>query len=95
MPGSNALNYPYIYIGLQKALISFLSHYAANSIEDGLDLTDIEPSVSALDEKLYSLMRAKGITELSFYNIDQVIYLISDNLLKRYTNTIRGMSNGS
>ena len=93
LPGSSELNYPYLYIGLQKALISFLSHYT-DSIEDTLDLTNVEP-LSALDEKLYSLMRAKGIPELSFDTVDQVIYLISDNLLKRYTSAIRGMSNGS
>lgn len=94
MSGSNELNYPYIYIGLQKALISFVSHYT-NHIDDSLDLSEVGELSSSLDEKLYQLMTAKKIDELSLNNMDHVIYLISDKLISRFTNTIRGMHNGN
>ncbi len=94
MPRGEAFNYPYIYIGLQKALIGFLFHYTEN-VEEGINLSDIGELVSALDGKLYSLMETKGVRELSLDNIDQVIYLISDHLLSKYTNAVKGMSNGN
>lgn len=93
-PEGDALNYPYIYIGLQKALINFLFHYTEN-VEEGVELSDIGEPISVLDGKLYNLMETKGIIELSLDNMDQVIYLISDNLLSKYVNAVRGMRNGN
>lgn len=96
---SSQLNYPYLYIGLQKAIIAFISHYNKNSedgnLEEGIRLEDIGERINALDDKLYQLMDAKGITELNLDNIDNTIYLISDQLIKRYVSVIRGLYNGN
>ena len=87
-------NYPYIYLGLQKALSMFLIHNATDSAEDGVDLEDIDPPENALESKLYSLMIAKNVSELNWDNMDEVIYKISDNIVRRYSDAIRRTVNG-
>ena len=87
-------NYPYIYLGLQKALSMFLVHNALESAEDGVDLEEIDPPENALEAKLYSLMIAKNVSELNWDNMDEVIYKISDNIVRRYSDAIRRTVNG-
>ena len=70
----NLIN-PYIYIGLQKALLSFLMKYTQDN-DDELELFEIGEIETPLDEKLLSLMKAKKITYLSLDNVDEVIHLI-------------------
>lgn len=82
--GSKELNYPYIYMGLQKALMSFLMHANPDNPEEGVQVDEMEPPENPLEVKLYSLMQAKNITELSMNNLDEVVYRISDNLIMRY-----------
>lgn len=89
--GSKELNYPYIYMGLQKALMNFLIHANPDNPEDGLRVDEMEPPENPLESKLYSLMQAKNIMELSMDNLDEVIYQISDNLLMRYHDAVRGL----
>lgn len=89
--GSKELNYPYIYMGLQKALMSFLIHANPTNPEEPLDVEEMEPPENALESKLYSLMRAKNITELSISNLDEVVYQISDKLVMRYNDAVRGL----
>lgn len=86
-PVSAALNNPYIYMGLQKALYRFI----VNNGEDGelVDLESIDPPADGLDFKLYNLMRKKMISELSIENIDEVICSISDKILERYNAAVR------
>lgn len=91
---SKELNYPYLYLGLQKALISFLIHANPDNPDEGVDVEEMEPPENALESKLYSLMQAKNIAELSMDNLDEVIYKISDNLIMKYHNAVRGMHNG-
>lgn len=91
---SKELNYPYLYLGLQKALASFLMHANPNNPDEGVDVEEMEPPENALESKLYSLMQAKNISELSMENLDEVIYKISDNLIMKYHNAVRGMHNG-
>lgn len=91
--GSNLTN-PYIYMGLQKALFAFLIKYTQRP-EDGLELCDIGEISSPLDEKLLLLMSSKRIDLLTLENIDEVIHLISDNIIKKYVDTVRGLSNGN
>lgn len=91
---SKELNYPYLYLGLQKALISFLMHANPDNPDEGVDVEEMEPPENALESKLYSLMQSKNISELSMENIDEVIYKISDNLIMKYHNAVRGMHNG-
>lgn len=91
---SKELNYPYLYLGLQKALISFLMHANPDNPDEGVDVEEMEPPENALESKLYSLMQSENISELSMENIDEVIYKISDNLIMKYHNAVRGMHNG-
>lgn len=78
--GSKEFNYPYIYMGLQKALISFLLHANTENPEEGIQVDEMEPPENPLESKLYSLMQAKNITELSM-----------DNLLMKYHDAVRGL----
>lgn len=92
---SREFNYPYLYLGLQKALISFLIHMNPENPEDGVHIDEIEPPEGPLDNKLYSLMQAKNITEINLNNIDEIIYKMSDKLIMRYVDAIRRLHNGS
>ena len=87
-PQSKTLNNTYVYMGLQKALYKFI----VDNGEDGsVDLDSIAPPENGLDLKLYSLMKKKMIDEVSFENIDSVIYLISDRIIEKFMNTVRGL----
>lgn len=92
---SKELNYPYIYMGLQKALMEFLYHNSSINPEEGIQIDEMDPPGNALELKLYSLMQAKNVTELSMDNIDEVVYKISDNLLMRYKDAVRGIGNAN
>ena len=93
-PQSAALNNPYIYMGLQKALYRFILNNGSDGEE--VDLDDIDPPDDGLEFKLYNLMKGKMITELNIDNIDEVIYAISDKILDKYAATVRRMySNGN
>lgn len=92
---SRELNYPYLYMGLQKALIAFILHENPASPEEGLSIYEMDPPQNALDGKLYNLMVAKGIAELNINNIDETIYRMSDNLVSRYADVVRGLHSGN
>lgn len=91
MQNSKELNYPYIYMGLQKALIGFINHAENENLDEGIQIDEMEPPENALENKLYRLMTAKNITELSMDNLDEVIYKISDHLLMKYCDVVRGI----
>lgn len=82
------LSNPYVYMGLQKALYRFINEYKGD--KDWVDIFDIDPS-DPLSSKLNNLMKAKLIEELNYENIDEVIDLITDGILEKYNNAIRGM----
>lgn len=92
-PQSAALNNPYIYMGLQKALYRFILTHGEG---EEVDLESIDDPGEGLDFKLYNLMKKKMISELNIDNMDEVIYSISDKILDRYTAAVRRMySNGN
>ncbi|MCP3032378.1 hypothetical protein LF817_13615 [Halobacillus sp. A1] len=93
LPRSTVLNNPYIYAGLSKALQTFI----INNGEDGdVDLEELPEPEGSLDLKLYNLMKKKQVTELNMDNIDEVIYLISDRIIEKYTAALgEVVSNGS
>lgn len=93
LPRSTVLNNPYIYAGLSKALQTFIN----NNGEDGdVDLEDLPEPEGSLDLKLYNLMKKKQVAELNIDNIDEVIYLISDRIIEKYTAALgEVVSNGS
>lgn len=83
---SGVLNNTYVYMGMQKALYRFISTYG----EDGVvTLSEISVPEDGLDFKLYNLMNAKMVEELTFDNVDEVIYTISDKILEKYANAVR------
>ena len=91
---SSTLNNPYIYMGLQKALYRFILNNGKEAEE--VDLDEIDPPENGLDFKLYNLMKKKMVKEVNMDNIDEVIYLISDKIIEKYTAAVRGMySNGN
>lgn len=87
---SNTLNNPYIYMGLQKALMRFIVTNSADG--EQVDLEEIEIPIDQLDLKLYNLMKKKLVTEVRINTIDEVIHVISDRIIERYTAAIRGLS---
>lgn len=94
LPQSRNLNNPYLYMGLQKALMAFLIRFAEESAEEGVDIREVdEMQCSPLEEKLLSLMRSKDIERFDLTTIDSIIYLISDDILTKYVETVRGLSN--
>lgn len=94
LPQSRNLNNLYLYMGLQKALIAFLIRFAEESAEDGVDIREIdEMHCSPLEEKLLRLMKSKNIDEFDLTTIDSVIYSISDDIITKYVETVRGLSN--
>jgi len=77
-------------MGLQKALLQFIY----NNCEDGeeeVDLVRMDVPSDGLDLKLYNIMQHKLVEDLSVENIDEVIYLISDKIIEKYTSAIRGL----
>lgn len=90
----NALNLPYVYMGLQKALTRFVSQYS----EDGEEvfLEDLSVPEDLLDQKLYNLMRNKHIEDFTIDTIDEVIHRISDKMINKYTEAVKElMSDGN
>lgn len=88
-PMSNTLNNHYIYMGLQKALYRFIVTHS----EDGesVDLEQLDHPEDGLDFKLYTLMKKKMVQELNVENMDEVICLISDKILDKHANAIKGL----
>lgn len=90
LPMSHTLNNPYIYMGLQKALMRFILN---NSVDgEQVDLEEIDIPIDQLDLKLYNLMKKKLVMEVRIDTIDEVIHVISDRIIERYTAAIRGLS---
>jgi hypothetical protein len=89
---SPTLNNPYVYMGLQKALLRFIVNNSTDEGKEEVNLDDIEVPIDSLDFKLYNLMKKKMVNELSVTNIDEVIYSITDKVIEKYTAAIRGLS---
>lgn len=94
-PNSKVLNYPYIYMGLQKALTQFfitISKDDPDKENEEIYIDDLKSDYfEGLNYKLLSLMKNKGIKEISLENIDEIIYKISDNIIEKYSKAIDKM----
>ncbi|MDU1453397.1 MAG: hypothetical protein E6912_01285 [Paeniclostridium sordellii] len=88
-PISSVLNNIYVYMGLQKALYRFIINNSNGGEEVYID--EIEVPTDGLDFKLYNLMKSKMVEELNVENIDEVICLISDKIIEKYTSAVRGL----
>lgn len=96
IPNNRNLTNPYLYIGLQKALMALITSNLEQQgdIDEGININNIDASnLSALDTKLFKLLKQKGIEELSFNSLDKVIHLMSDNILGKYVNRVGGLYN--
>ena len=59
-----------------------------------MDLDEIDLPTEGLDMKLYNLMKSKMIKSVSLDNMDEVICLITDRIIDRYTSAVRGLYTG-
>lgn len=59
-----------------------------------MDLDEIDLPTEGLDMKLYNLMKLKMMKSISLYNMDEVICLITDRIIDRYTSAVRGLYTG-
>jgi hypothetical protein len=88
-PNSTVLNYPYIYMGLQKALYKMIVENSDDN--ESLFIDDIEPPTNGLSFKLYNLMKSKFVDEININNLDEVICKISDRILEKFSLEIKGI----
>jgi hypothetical protein len=89
------LNYPYIYMGLQKALFNFINKNGDPDLEF-VEMNQIETSnFSNLDVKLYNLIKSKGIDSFGYDEIDDVISSISDKIIEKFSLAVGRLSNGN
>lgn len=86
----NELNYPYIYMGLQKAFDRFVRVNGGE--EESVSIDSMEPPEDSLDLKLYNLCISKMVDCITYDNIDEVIYKITDRILDKYTRAVKGLS---
>ena len=89
-PNSSILNYPYIYMGMQKALMKMIKEKSDDG--ESLDFNDMEMPEEPLYAKLYNLLKSKGIDGVDINNIDEVIYKSSDRILETFSNVIKGLN---
>lgn len=87
---SSELKNMYIYTGLSRALIRFLNNNAHGDeiiyLDEGTDTS------STLDSKLFELMKNKGVKELSYNNIDNVISRISFRIIESFVSSIERLN---
>ena len=89
-PNSTALNYPYIYMGLQKAIYKMIIENSDDN--ESLLINEMEPPTNGLSFKLYNLMRSKFVEEVNLGNVDEVISQISDKIIEKFTLAVKGIS---
>ncbi|MCD8824075.1 hypothetical protein [Mammaliicoccus sciuri] len=84
----------YLYTGLSRALLRFIDNY---SEEEYVDIELLSDNLeNDLDQKLLDLMKNKGVKEISYDQIDEVIDKISDRIIEKYIIALkRGMENGN
>ena len=93
---SRYLNYPYLYMGLQKALMKFIleiNNLKDEDFDEPIALLELsEEGLTSLNIKLLKLMLNKGLTEIQYNDIDEIINKISDKIIDNYTQIIERIS---
>ena len=79
----------YLYVGLSQALRNFIEAYGKD--EEFVQIENVSMPQNGLHSKLKDLMLSKNITELSVDTIDETIQFISDSIIEKYIESIRGM----
>lgn len=86
------LNNHYIYLGLQRALLSFFQKSNDPEFVD-LEENSEELESSELDFKLITFLKVKKITRFSITEIDSVISQITDGIIDKQAKAIRKITN--
>jgi hypothetical protein len=86
---SKSLNNHYVYIGLQKALMKFIIELS-QSRNTEIYIEEMNEPENPLFLKLYNLMKIKKVDLLSFENIDEVIFKISERIIEKHYLAIEG-----
>ena len=92
IPNNRDLNNAYIREGLGRAVINFVIN---NGEENVVEIDEIDPPEVELDFKLYNLMKSRNFKEVSLENIDEVVNIIGNNIIEKFTNAVRGLYNGN
>ena len=82
---SKRLNYPYIYMGLQKILMEMIVMDSKN--EDyvlEIDENSVAHTGKPVYRKIIRLLQEVDVKQISFEEIDEVISKISPNIIKEY-----------
>lgn len=83
---ASALNYHYVYMGLQKALAQFIFNNGDGT--DSVNLDELVSCKTTLDEKLLSFMQNKGVSDISIERLDDVIYQITDRVIQKHNKAV-------
>lgn len=92
IPNNRDLNNAYIREGLGRAVINFVIN---NGEENVVGIDEIDPPEVELDFKLYNLMKSRNIKEVGLENIDEVVNIIGNNIIQKFTDAVRGLYNGN
>ena len=93
IPNNRDLNNAYIRKGLSRAVINFVINNGKDNI---VDISSMGDDLSRdLDKKLYVLMKSRNVKEVSLENIDEVVNLIGNNVIEKFTRAVRGLYNGN
>ena len=78
-------------------IINLLIFQIINNGKDNIvDISSIGDDLSKhLDKKLYVLMKSRNVKEVSLENIDEVVNLIGNNVIEKFTRAVRGLYNGN
>jgi len=87
---AKALNYPYIYMGLQKALYKLIVEHSDDG--ESLDIDSMEIPENGLNYKLYNLLSSKFIDEVNINNMDEIICKVTDRIIEKYVHSIKGLT---
>lgn len=80
----------YIYEGLSRALYQFIQNFKDDPNEESVDLNSIHiTNDDVLYDKLKNLMLSKGIDNLNYEDVDDVIFTITDSIIDKYVTSIR------
>ena len=92
IPNNRDLNNENIREGLGRAVINFVIN---NGEENVVEIDEIDPPEVELDFKLYNLMKSRNIKEVGLENIDEVVNIIGNNIIQKFTDAVRGLYNGN
>ena len=92
IPNNRDLNNAYIREGLGRAVINFVIN---NGEENVVEIDEIDPPEVELDFKLYNLMKSRNVKEVGLENIDEVVNIIGNNIIQKFTDAVRGLYNGN